>query len=80
MEAGAETMDSTQVERQKVEEKRALRLGRNLEHLSTGTWVNASEHVLQIRCLTTITNAIIDNFTMYLMGSYIDQRHRYYNL
>src|SRR5260370_22007494 len=76
MKPGSETMNFSQVQGKEVEKQRALSFGRDAQHLSTGGRGDTPEHVLQVCSLPTISNTVVNDLTVYIVGSNIAKRHQ----
>src|SRR6266446_7335164 len=75
MKSRSEAMNGSQIQGKEVKEQSSLSFCRNTQHLAAGRWVDALKHILQIGCFPAVSNTIVDDLTMYLVGSNIDERH-----
>ncbi len=68
-------MHLAQIERQEIEEERALTLGGDGEQITTrGPWRMAVD-VLQVGRFSTVARAIVHDFALYLAFGDVDERH-----
>src|SRR5690348_12698806 len=77
MKPGSKAVNSSEIQRQEVEKQCPLGFSGDTQHLPTNGGINAPKHVLQVGGFPTVSNAVIDDFAVYLVGSNIDERHEY---
>src|SRR5690606_37377551 len=75
LEAKIEIADTAGRDRQEIEEKRALLIGRERHHAAAAARVDAGVDVLEIRRLPAKTRAVVDDFGRDFLGRTIDVRH-----
>ena len=74
LELGREAGDRAEIERQEVEEQRAIRLRRERDHLPFPIIGNLPVDVMQIRRLSGPTRPVVDDFARDLAGGVVDER------
>jgi hypothetical protein len=75
VEAGGEAADGAQVEGQEVEEQRAVRLGREGDHLALRLRRGLVVDVLQVGRLAPEAGAVVDDLAVDLFAGVVDERH-----
>src|SRR6185503_5883567 len=76
LESRGEAGDRAEVERQEVEEERAVRLRRERHHLAFPLLGNMAVDVVQVRRLARASRAIVDDLARDLAGLVVDERHQ----
>src|SRR6185369_5606576 len=74
MKSSLESADGTQIERQKIEEQGAIRLGCETDQLSLGLRGGRIVDVLQIGCFSTQSWAVINNLAVDFARCVVDER------
>ncbi len=77
-ELGLETLDRHRLEREEIEEKRAIGAGRQRGHLAFGLGVghlDVGVDLLEIRRLPALRRAVVDDLHLQLPGRLIDDGH-----
>src|SRR6185437_5089345 len=75
VEAHSKAMHVAQVERQKVEKKRALIFGGYREQIAPGRLGSARKDILQIGRLAAVACAIVDNLALNLAAGNVNEGH-----
>src|SRR6266704_7201602 len=75
MKSGSETVNGSKIQGKEVKKKCSLGFSGDTQHFPANGWIDALKYVLQVGCFPTIPNAVVDDLTVYLVGSNIDERH-----
>src|SRR5262249_54742022 len=75
VEAGGEAADGAEVERQEVEEERAVGLGRQRDHLALRLRGGLVVDVLQVGRLAAQPRAVVDDLAVDLLAGVVDEGH-----
>src|SRR5207253_7245865 len=75
LELGHESFDHHRIERQEIEEERALGRGGQRNEIATVQRINSLMDVTQVRRFPTKRRAVIDNFELNLSAGVINDRH-----
>jgi hypothetical protein len=67
--------DRAEVEREEVEEERAVSFGGKRNHLATGLRQRLVEDPVEISSLSAQAGSVVDNFAVDFSGSEIDETH-----
>ncbi len=75
VEAGREAADRTEIERQEVEEERAVGFGGERDHLALRLGRSLAVDELQVGRLSTQPGAVVDDLAVDLAAGVVDERH-----